>query len=142
VRAPVTIFLVSSIWNFVLVCYFTWYEQTEPNPFIPEVTNGRIIARGSPRQVLGPYGRAYEPTGHLRDGAYGRAPPHTPHAPPPVLRRARSTPRRPRFALGRTRFALRRARFALRRTRFALRRTRFALKRPRFALRRALPVPR
>ena len=34
---------------------------------IPKVTNGRIIARGSPRQVLGPYGRAYAPTGHLGD---------------------------------------------------------------------------
>jgi len=27
------------------------------------VPNGRIIARGRPRQVLGPYSRAYEPTG-------------------------------------------------------------------------------
>jgi hypothetical protein len=31
------------------------------------VPNGRIITRESPRQVLGPNGRAYEPTGHLRD---------------------------------------------------------------------------
>ena len=35
--------------------------------YIPQLTNGRIIACGGPRQVLGPYGRAYEPTGHLRD---------------------------------------------------------------------------
>ena len=31
------------------------------------LTYGRIIARGSPMQVLGPYGRAYEPTRHWRD---------------------------------------------------------------------------
>jgi hypothetical protein len=30
---------------------------------IPQVLNGRIIARGSPRQVRGPYGRVYAPTG-------------------------------------------------------------------------------
>jgi len=34
---------------------------------IPQVPNGRTIARGSPRQVIGPYGRACAPTGHLRD---------------------------------------------------------------------------
>jgi len=34
---------------------------------IPQVADVQIIARGSPRQVLGPYGRTYEPTRHLRD---------------------------------------------------------------------------
>lgn len=29
--APVTVFVLSSSWNFFLVCYFTWYEP-EPTP--------------------------------------------------------------------------------------------------------------
>ena len=36
-------------------------------PLIPQVPIGRIFTLTRPRQVLGPYRRAYAPTGHLGD---------------------------------------------------------------------------
>ena len=38
-----------------------------PLAYIPSVPNGQTVARGSPRQVPGPYVRVFGLTGHLRD---------------------------------------------------------------------------